>query len=264
MLKKFSQFITEQAHVQTLSDDQKEFLKEFTKGKWSINPQTGLVDIQGSFDFADYEFDDLQGIEFGMVSKDFFCMSSSLKSLKGGPRFVGRNFDCSSNELESLEGAPEHVGKEFDCSYNDLISLEGGPKRVGSFYKCMKSGLESLKGAPEEVPGEFDCSDNSLTLLDGAPRRIGKNFICSYNEIMILKGGPEFVGGKYDCSNNKLFILDGLPENLNTRSLIADGNIIDEVALKGSLKLSKLYLRELREALEYKLVIPGLHLVDLE
>jgi hypothetical protein len=66
---------------------------------------------------------------WGTVKGNFVCSySTSLQSLEGAPREVGRDFDCSEcTALQSLRGAPEVVGRNFDCSYcSSLRSLEGG------------------------------------------------------------------------------------------------------------------------------------------
>ena len=51
------------------------------------------------------------------VKGDFNCsLCSSLKSLEGAPKEVGRDFECSGClSLKSLEGAPKEVGGDFSC-----------------------------------------------------------------------------------------------------------------------------------------------------
>jgi len=162
MLKKFHQFISEQASTQTLSPAQESFLNKYTEGSWSINPQTGLVDVNGDFSCWGDGITDFRGIRFGRVSG---------------------NFDCSHNDFTSLEGAPEFVGKDFFCGKNKpLTSLKYSPKFIGKDFNCYDSKLASLEGAPENVGGDFNCSWNKLVSLEGAPKiKKQKKFLFNNN-----------------------------------------------------------------------------------
>jgi len=131
-----------------LTKSQENFLNRYTKGTWTYNPATGLVDVKGGFDCSDRGLEDFKGVKFGKVSGDF---------------------GCSGNELTSLEGAPQEVDGDFGCSGNELTSLKGGPQKVGGDFSCSYNQLTSLKGAPQEVGGDFDCRYNELTSLAGAP-----------------------------------------------------------------------------------------------
>ena len=152
-LQSFSLF---EAQTSVLTTDQKEFLNECTKGAWSVNPTTGLVDVEGNFACSSKRLKSLSGISFGHVSG---------------------NFACFNNQLTSLKGAPQTVGGGFDCSYNDLTSLEGAPRTVGRYFFCERNKLTSLEGAPQTVGWGFVCSYNDLTSLEGAPRTVGVNFL---------------------------------------------------------------------------------------
>jgi hypothetical protein len=148
--------------AQSLTQDQKDFLTRHTSGTWSLNPSTGLVDVEGNFNCSGLNLENFKGIQFGAVSGDFYCDSNSLTSLEGAPQTVGGSFDCDSNSLTSLEGAPETVGGSFHCDSNRLTSLEGAPETVGGgFYSDDleipkgKWGLETFihlltTGKPEE------------------------------------------------------------------------------------------------------------------
>ena len=125
-----------------LTQSQEEFLKRHTRGTWSVNPSTGLVDVQGRFLGYNEGLESLSGISFGHVSGNFFCSDNKLTSLEGAPQTVGGNFFCEINKLTSLEGAPQTVGGGFDCSYNDLTSLEGAPRTVGGNFFSDKFQLE--------------------------------------------------------------------------------------------------------------------------
>jgi hypothetical protein len=124
-----------------LTPEQIEWLDEYAIGKWTLNPQTGLVDVKGGFNCYDQSLTDFKGVRFG-VAGHFYCSSNKLTSLDGAPQEVGGVFNCSDNLLTSLKGAPQKVGVSFDCSDNQLISLEG---------------------APQEVVGNFFCFDNPVT-----------------------------------------------------------------------------------------------------
>jgi len=108
-----------------------QFLNKFTKGKWSLNEKTGLVDIEGNFNCSGITLNkgsrkklkDFSGVRFGVVTGDFDCSFNELTSLEGAPQEVGRNFNCEGNELTSIKGAPQEVGGHFLCSDNKITSL---------------------------------------------------------------------------------------------------------------------------------------------
>jgi hypothetical protein len=197
-----------------LTAEQEEFLNMFTRGTWTYNPATGLVDVNGDFDCPKQELEDFKGIEFGRVSGGFDCWANKLTSLEGAPQEVGGNFYCSNNNLTSLEGAPQKVGGDFSCSNNRLTSLEGAPQEVGENFYCGANNLTSLEGAPQKVDGNFSCSSNKLTSLEGAPQKVGWIFSCSYNNLTSLEGAPQKVGGDFSCGNNSLTSLEGAPQEV--------------------------------------------------
>jgi hypothetical protein len=175
-LQSFSLF---EAQTSVLTTDQEAFLNEYIKGAWSVNPTTGLVDVEGNFACSSKRLKSLSGISFGHVSGNFACFNNQLTSLKGAPQTVGGGFDCSYNDLTSLEGAPQTVGGDFNCFYNyNLKSLEGAPRTVGVNFDCSYNDLTSLEGAPQTVGGDFNCFYNyNLKSLEGAPRTVGVNFL---------------------------------------------------------------------------------------
>jgi len=119
----------------TLTPKQEAFLDRYTRGTWSVNPATGLVDVQGTFDCSTQGLKFLSGIKFGAVTGDFYCDDNQLTTLEGAPKAVKRNFDCYDNQLTSLEGAPQTVGGSFKCFRNQLTTLEGAPQTVeGNFW----------------------------------------------------------------------------------------------------------------------------------
>ena len=112
-----------------LTDEQRKFLDEYTRGTWSVNSE-GLVDVEGSFYCYDQGLEDFLGIRFGKVSGNFYCFANQLRTLEGSPMMVGGNFYCSGNQLRTLEGSPREVGGHFYCYRNPLISLEGAPEMI--------------------------------------------------------------------------------------------------------------------------------------
>ena len=154
-LKPFALFEAQASN--TLSPQQQDFLDRYTEGTWSVNPATGLVDVQGKFNCSGRGLKSLYGIQFGQVTGDFYC---------------------AYNSLTSLEGAPQKVGGEFDCDYNQLTSLAGAPKTVKGGFYCSNNLLTSLAGAPQTVEGHFLCSNNQLISLVGAPQTVTGGFVC--------------------------------------------------------------------------------------
>ena len=199
-IKEFGQLFENQ---QELTQEQKDWLDKCVFGKWWVNPQTGLVDVDMSFQCSG-QGPGFNGVRFGHIRKNFNCAESRLSSLEGAPQSVGGNFICSYNTLTSLEGAPQSVGGNFICSYNSLMSLEGAPQRVGGNFYCSNNSLTSLEGAPRSVGGSFFCSYNSLTSLKGAPQSVGNNFYCSDNSLTSLEGAPRSVGGYFYFINNPI------------------------------------------------------------
>ena len=200
-----------------LTAEQEAFLNRYTKGTWTYNPATGLVDVKGGFDchFKTPDLEDLKGVRFGKVSGRFYCSENELTSLAGAPQEVRGNFKCGNNKLTSLEGAPQKVGGYFSCYGNHLTSLAGAPQKVGGYFSCYRNKLTSLEGAPQKVGGYFSCYGNNLTSLAGAPQVVGKDFGCSDNNLTSLAGAPQKVGGNFDCSENQLTSLAGAPQEVS-------------------------------------------------
>jgi hypothetical protein len=138
-LKTYSQLFE---NVGELTPEQVKWLNKCTEGTWKINPQTGLVDVNGIFDCSEQDLTDFKGVRFGVV---------------------GWRFLCTNNQLTSLEGAPQEVGGWFNCADNQLTSLEGAPQRVGGGFNCADNQLTTLEGAPQEVGGLFSCADNPVS-----------------------------------------------------------------------------------------------------
>jgi len=229
-----------------LTKKQINFLNNHTKRSWSLNPQTGLVDVKGDFDCSSRRFKSLQGIKFGKVSGYFDCSYNKLTSLEGAPQEVGRSFNCYYNNLTSLEGAPQEVGGSFCCSYNNLTSLEGGPQKVGGDFYCRNNKLTSLEGAPQKVGGHFACHTNQLTSLEGAPKEVGSHFYCHSNPIkkelleMIwerMKGGISYFIALHSLKQE---IEDFKKKSQDKKSYdLLLNQIVDEKLAKGACLLNK-------------------------
>jgi len=165
-----------------INKEQIKFLNKYTRGTWTLNEKTGLVDIEGNFDCDDEKLTNFKGVKFGVVTGYFSCSDNSLTSLVGAPQEVGEGFYCSDNNLTSLEGAPQKVGEGFYCSDNNLTSLEGAPQEVGGNFYCRYNKLTSLVGAPQKVGGHFNCERNMLTNLQGLIS-YHTYFYCGYNKV---------------------------------------------------------------------------------
>jgi hypothetical protein len=172
----------------SLTKKQIDWLDKCAKGRWTLNPKTGFVDVDGGFNCSSRRLKGFKGVKFGRVSGSFDCDYNSLTSLEGAPQEVGVSFDCDYNSLTSLEGAPQEVGSSFYCSNNSLTSLVGAPQSVGENFFCSNNSLTSLVGAPQEVGGHFKCDDNRLISLVGAPQSVGGYFSCEYNRLTSLVG----------------------------------------------------------------------------
>jgi hypothetical protein len=197
--------------AESLTEEQKKFLNKFTMGSWSLNSQTGKVDVDGDFSCSLQNIEDLRGIRFGNVRGGFYCNFNQLTSLEGAPETVGKNFFCDTNRLTDLKGAPQSIGGNFYCNKNQLTSLEGAPETVkGSFY-CQNNQLTSLEGAPEKVGGFFDCRNNQLTSLAGAPQYVGEDFYCDLFKTSdwTLEWKLEILKGKSEAA--KTLIATSIP-----------------------------------------------------
>ena len=181
-IKEYNQLFESQ---QELTQEQRDWLDACTTGTWKVDPQTGLVDVDGSFNCNYQGLTDFKGVRFGHVERYFSCADNNLTSLEVAPQSVGGDFDCSHNELKSLEGAPRSVGGDFSCFYNSLTSLEGAPQEARGYFACDHNMLTSLKGAPQKVRFDFNLSHNQITSLEGAPQEVGGYLHCSGNPISV-------------------------------------------------------------------------------
>jgi hypothetical protein len=224
-IKEYNQLFENQ---QELSQEQIEWLDRCAMGRWTLNPQTGLVDVKGIFNCYYQRLTDFKGVRFGVVTESFYC---------------------NNNDLTSLEGAPQQVGGGFYCNNNDLTSLGGAPQQVEGSFDCANNQLTSLMGALQAVVGNFDCANNQLTSLMGAPQKVGRNFYCANNQLTSLMGAPQAVDGNFDCEGNQLISPVGAPQRVRG-SFYCGGNPVSETTLKAIFALmrnGKTYQQALEE-----------------
>lgn len=149
----------------TLTPEQVEWLDECTEGTWTLNQETGLVDVKGDFDCRKQNLQDFKGIRFGVVERNFICEYNSLTSLEGAPQKVGGDFYCGHNSLTSLEGAPQEVGGDFYCGRNPVPETT-----LKKIWNEMKGGFtypEALRWLAPEIPKEdWDLLDKSGLEMD--------------------------------------------------------------------------------------------------
>lgn len=134
-LKTYQIFESSQA-AKSLSNKQEEFLNKYTKGTWTYDPATGLVDVKGDFNCSTQNLKDFQGVKFGKVGRDFYCYGNKLTSLAGAPQKVDGNFNCSYNSLTSLAGAPQKIGGWFSGPFR----LEKGEWNMEGWLNLLKEG----------------------------------------------------------------------------------------------------------------------------
>ena len=118
-----------------LTPEQAEWLDQCTDGTWQLNPQTGLVDVDGDFNCHDQGLSDFKGVRFGVVRGDFWC---------------------KHNQLTSLEGAPQKVGGDFYCIDNPVSE-----ETLDSIFRLMKKSESYLK-AVESIWTEIPVEDQAL------------------------------------------------------------------------------------------------------
>ena len=133
--------------TQNLTPEQVEFLDEYTDGTWSVNPSTGLVDVEGDFDCSLEELKNFKGVKFGRVSG---------------------TFDCFQNSLQTLEGAPQTVGGSF--SSDDVKFPKGGwtvPNLVKQYSKSRgkKKDLLGTLVSPEVLQRRIDQNPEKMIIL---------------------------------------------------------------------------------------------------
>jgi len=229
---------------------------------WSINPETGLVDIIGNFYANKSNFitnsKSLLGIKFGKIEGDFIASAIGLTELEGFPREVTRTLQAGQNKFVDLKGCTPKIGGTFYLSNNiELKSLEGAPEEIGGDFNIDSCGsLRSLEGSPKKIGGSMNCSNTPIKNLKGAPEEIGFNnsYTTAFSaehcySLVSLEGAPILIneqkdpdrayGKDYnfrDCVN--LYSLEGLPLDLNY-GVSLDKNGLKPNVLKRALQTAK-------------------------
>ena len=217
-LKTFSIFES----TQKLTQDQIDFLNEYTRGTWELNSE-GLVDVQGTFYCSWNGLTDFKGIRFGRVSGDFSCSRNNLAALEGSPQEVGGYFFCEHNNLRTLEGAPQTVGWDFWCYDNKLTTLEGAPQTIGGKFNSDhidvptgKWSLQTLIEMYRELSGRKKEMLGTLVSTEALQKKIDANPEKAAVELKSIVHLPEFGGLRW-------------PESLKTEvDLLSD---LDSVGL---------------------------------
>ena len=140
-----------------LHDPAPEFPEEFReciRGTLTWNHAAQAWDVDGDVNLAQLGLAKIP-VQFGQVTRSFFCNHNQLTSLLGAPQHVGGDFTCNYNRLTTLEGAPQHVGGDFYGHHNQLTSLEWAPQHVGVDFYCAYNQLPNDVTKPPGVQGEF-------------------------------------------------------------------------------------------------------------
>lgn len=257
-IKKYSQIF--ERFTGDLTKKQIDFLDSGLKkltDSWSINRETGEVDVDGSFVKSSGKITDLEGLNFGIVTGDFDLFLNPISSLEGCPTSVCGEFDVASSEIKSLKGGPRFIGGDAVFNDNSISSLDGSPEEVGGSLWLSDNRLETLKGLTQNIGYSLIVSNNGLTTLEGAPKKVIGNFNCSYNRLKNLIGGPEIVEGSYSCMGMKLDSLEGAPREVGEYFILGDKDKPFEWSPKGKLG----YVRDNPESA--KLLIPTMKFEEI-
>ena len=147
----------------TLTPAQITFLNRVCgKGKWSINADTGFIDVNGTVNLPHKDHVGNIDVKFGFITGSFNMGWCEYGSLVFSPNRISEDFICSGNTLTSLVNGPQYVGRTYECDGNDLISLVGAPQYVGGDFKCWNNKLTTLDYLPEHIGGSIDCFDEFL------------------------------------------------------------------------------------------------------
>ena len=105
-----------------------------------------------------------------------------------GAKVVGY-FDCYNTKIKSLEGGPSWVGDYFSCSYTKITSLEGGPSYVsGNFYCYDIQHLTSLHNIHKQIKHIGHTLSLSNTIKSHI---LGVMFIKGLEKIEFYNGNTE-------------------------------------------------------------------------
>jgi hypothetical protein len=155
--------------------------------RWSLNPETGLVDVRGDF-----------SIPQELISPNEISKEIKIGTVTGSVHLGGKNLAMIPNLI------PKRVEGDFRIGNNKLRDLEGCPEYIGGDLVAEHNYLESLKGSPKYVGGNFDVSYNThLKDLVGGPEYVGYDFEAYGCMYLTLKGAPEYIGANFWMDLNK-------------------------------------------------------------
>jgi hypothetical protein len=148
------------------------WLNKYWINNYTVNDDL-TVDVKGDVDLHKKKLESIE-VQFGVVTGDFLCSETSIKTLKGCPKIVKGDFDCFACNITSLEYGPVEVGGDYGCGENTkLTSLKGCPKEIGGILFCDNTGIKSIKYAPKAK--EFVFEDKKLdSLFDDYIKLINK------------------------------------------------------------------------------------------
>jgi hypothetical protein len=155
-----------------LNQEQTQFLNKKFGDKWSMNPSTGLIDVD--YENLDYKFEfdhsTPKGIRYGVFKGDFeFDNKLTPIHLAGLPREVTGNFNLlCSEDIDSLKGLPDIVNGDvyirgyilFSTRTFSVGSLEGLPKKIEGSFIFEGDKLNSLQGFHTNIGGKVYISIN--------------------------------------------------------------------------------------------------------
>lgn len=104
------------------------WLKEKGILLYIIHP-SGVVDVTGDVDLNAFPESYLP-VQFGTITGSFDIGASSLKSLKGAPRYVGEHCLVDGSTISSIEGIPEYIGGDLSAFKTEIKSISGIDKLV--------------------------------------------------------------------------------------------------------------------------------------
>jgi len=117
---------------------------------WSVDPETGLINIGGDFSFPlappSGWREAFLGLRFGKVKGYFNISGAGLEDASRLPREVGKHLIIDDNKFRTLEGIGT-VRESISADNNLLVSLEGITKEIlGEFSPSAK--FHGLAGNP--------------------------------------------------------------------------------------------------------------------
>jgi hypothetical protein len=217
-------------------------IREITKSKVSINPQTGRLDVSGVVNIENWgTWEKLreEGIQFGSVG-EFILRAYTPPSYTGSKVMTKKDQDM----------LPTNVKGDFELAYVEFINQPDFSKlpelkSLTYFHDISGPGFKSLKGLKlkngaslivrgcsslETVENDYpefmshfgigtgytrDQDLKKITSVASSPRTVD-NFAFCGTSIKNLKGCPEKISREIDVRNNPLLTsLEGIPKDFN-------------------------------------------------